>query len=101
MLPYCPNCGALLTTDRWHVVRGIVICVACLDALEPRLIETLRHAASNATPHLMTKARGLTWYTPITDADPPHFTPPPHAQPLTDIMDAHIYVDANGHPLLP
>lgn len=83
------------------MVGGVVICVDCLDTLDARLIETLRRIKDGAAAPMMTKARGLKWYTPLPDATPPHFNPPPHAEPLLNYVDRRTYFDAQGHPLLP
>ena len=92
--PYCPVCGTLLTHDTWHAIGGVVICTACLDALQPRLLETLRRLRDNPHHPCMTRTHGLRWYTPITHAAPPRFLTPTSARTLLDCWGPRSAIDA-------
>lgn len=78
----------------------MVVCLDCLDALTIELIETLRTIQAHPNTGLFTQARGLTWYTPDPQRQPPRFLPPSNAQPFLAYTDRRTYIDANGHPLV-
>lgn len=82
--PHCPVCGEPLHPSDFHTFRGVAFCRECQSNPNGARLATINSILESPNHSLLTKRRGLTFYTPTLGYPPrpadPERPVPPYAE---------------------